>query len=609
MTATSASSPAPVSPAQEPHWRTDDLYPGLDSPQYTAAIDDIAARVTALGNLFDRLEIRKDGQTENVTAVFEEATQALNALLHQLAPVRAYAHAFVTTDSRNDLAQARSSELGTLTRPLGDLNTRYSAWLGGLDMESLKAESELAQAHSYTLERAQHAARYQMSPAEEALASELSSSSNEGWNKLHSNLCSLLMAEVSGPDGTRQTLPVTAIRNLGSDPSSTVRAEAYAAELRLWQQTEVPLAAALNGIKGRVNVLNARRGYQGAVEATLSGNSIDHDTLAAMQRAVIASFPDFRRYFAAKARLLGHTDGKLPWSDLFAPVGEAGREWTYPEAKRFVEQSFRGYSQRLGDFAARAFAEDWLDVPARAGKRGGAFCMGWRSGESRILLNHAPSLDSTSTLAHELGHGYHNLCLKERTPLQRQTPMTLAETASIFCETIVQQNALAAVQGQGQKAERLYVLETQLMGQAQVVVDIHSRFLFESAVFEAREKRDLSPAELSGLMQQAQQGTYGEALSCLHPYMWAVKSHYYGSSFYNYPYTFGLLFGLGLYARYRAEPDAFRAQYDELLSQTGMGDAATLAAGFGIDTRDEAFWSSSLDVIRENIAEYEALAG
>ncbi|WP_424951445.1 M3 family oligoendopeptidase [Deinococcus sp.] len=589
-----------ATPSQEPHWRTDDLYPGIDSSEYLAAIAGIADQVGALGGIFDRLEIRKDGQREEVAAAYDEATTALNALLADLAPVRAYANAFVTTDSRNDAAQARASELSTLTQPLGDLMTRYSAWLGGLDLVELKANSGMARAHSYSLERAQHAARHQMSPAEEALASELAGSGNESWAKLHGNVCSLLVAEVGG-----QRLPVTAIRNLGSDPSGAVRAEAYAAELKLWQQAEVPLAAALNGIKGRVNVLNARRGYGDAVEPTLSGNSIDRQTLAAMQRAVVASFPDFRRYFAAKARLLGHQNGQLPWSDLLAPVGEPGREWSYPESKSFVEDSFRGYSERLADFARAAFEGDWLDVPARAGKRGGAFCMSWRKGESRILLNHARSLDSTSTLAHELGHGYHNLCLKERTPLQKQTPMTLAETASIFCETIVQQNALASATG----AERLYVLETQLMGQAQVVVDIHSRFLFEQAVFEGREKRDLSPTELNTLMEQAQRDTYGDALSSLHPYMWAVKPHYYGSSFYNYPYTFGLLFGLGLYARYRSQPDSFRAQYDELLSRTGMGDAASLAAEFGIDTRDEAFWVSSLDVIRESIREYEGLAG
>ncbi len=585
---------------QEPHWRTDDLYPGIESPQYRSAITGVGEQVAALGALFDHLDIRKDGRGEEVAAAYDEATGALNALYTALMPVRAYAQAFVTTDSRDDAAQAAASELGTLTQPLGDLLARYSAWLGGLNPDDLQAQSEVARAHAYSIERARHTARHQMSPAEEALASELNSSSNEAWNKLHGNVCSLLMAEVGG-----EVLPVTAIRNLASDPASAVRAEAYAAELKLWQSAEVPLAAALNGIKGRVNVLNARRGYADATESTLAANSIDRETLGAMQRAVVASLPDFRRYFAAKARLLGHQDGKLPWSDLFAPVGESGREWTYPEAKRFVEDSFRSYSDRLADFAANAFAGDWLDVPARAGKRGGAFCMGWKNGESRILLNHAPSLDSTSTLAHELGHGYHNLCLKGRTPLQKQTPMTLAETASIFCETVVQQQALASAQGQ----ERLYVLETQLMGQAQVVVDIHSRFLFEQGVFSAREKRDLSPTELNTLMERAQRDTYGDALSSLHPYMWAVKPHYYGSSFYNYPYTFGLLFGLGLYAQYRSQPDSFRARYDELLSKTGMGDAATLAAEFGIDTRSEAFWTSSLDVIRESIAEYEGLVG
>jgi oligoendopeptidase F len=585
---------------QEPHWRTDDLYPALDSPEYALAVQQLAEGVASLGRVFGEQQIRKDGQQSDPAHAFEQVTAALNALLTQLLPVRAYAQAFVTTDSNNDLAQARASELSTLIQPLGDLMTRYSAWLGGLDLEALMAQSALARSHSYTLQQAREAAQHQMSPAEEALASELNSSGSEAWNKLHGNVCSLLMAEVGG-----KQLPVTAIRNLASDPSSAVRAEAYAAELQLWQQAEVPLAAALNGVKGRGNILNARRGYVDAVQPTLSANSIDQQTLSAMQRAVVASFPDFRRYFAAKAKLLGHADGKLPWADLFAPVGAAGREWTYPEAKSFVENSFRSYSEKLGDFAARAFAEDWLDVPARAGKRGGAFCMGWKPGESRILLNHAPSLDSTSTLAHELGHGYHNLCLKDRTPLQQQTPMTLAETASIFCETVVQQNALASATG----AERLYVLETALMGQAQVVVDIHSRFLFESAVFAGRQKRDLSPTEFSALMEQAQRDTYGDALSTLHPYMWAVKPHYYSSSFYNYPYTFGLLFGLGLYARYRQGPESFKAQYDELLSRTGMGDAATLAAEFGIDTRDETFWVSSLDVIRESIAEYEKLAG
>jgi oligoendopeptidase F len=210
-----------------------------------------------------------------------------------------------------------------------------------------------------------------------------------------------------------------------------------------------------------------------------------------------------------------------------------------------------------------------------------------------------------STLAHELGHGYHNMNLAARTMLQRNTPMTLAETASIFCETIVREAALKNANAQ----ERIEILEASLVGSCQVVVDITSRFLFEQGVFETRRKRELSVDELNEMMLQAQRDTYGDGLDTaqLHPYMWAMKPHYYstGRSFYNFPYMFGLLFGLGLYAQYRQAPETFRREYDELLSSTGLADAATLAARFGIDTRTPDFWRASLDNIRREVEQFE----
>jgi oligoendopeptidase F len=212
-----------------------------------------------------------------------------------------------------------------------------------------------------------------------------------------------------------------------------------------------------------------------------------------------------------------------------------------------------------------------------------------------------------STLAHELGHAYHNLNLAGRTMLQRATPMALAETASIFCETLVTQAGLRHAGDQ----ERLVLLESWLQGSCQVVVDISSRFLFEQRVFEQRRAHELSVDDFNGLMLQAQRETYGDGLdeSTLHPYMWAVKSHYYSAarSYYNYPYMFGLLFGLGLFARYQEEPGAFVATYDDLLSSTGLDDAATLAGRFGIDIRTPEFWRSSLDVIRADIDRFETL--
>jgi oligoendopeptidase F len=262
----------------------------------------------------------------------------------------------------------------------------------------------------------------------------------------------------------------------------------------------------------------------------------------------------------------------------------------------------------MGAFARRAFAESWIDAQPRTGKRDGAFCMGLRADESRIAQNYRPAFGGVSTLAHELGHAYHNLCLAPRTALQRDTPMTLAETASIFCETIIRQ---AALNSDTPEAEQLSILEASLQGSCQVVVDITSRFLFEERVLSARRERELSEGELCDLMAQAQRETYGDGLqdSALHPYMWAAKPHYYGASFYNFPYMFGLLFGLGLFAKYQEDPDNFRAQYDDLLSATGMDDAATLALRFGFDLHDTAFWEGSLNVIRADVDRFVLLAG
>jgi oligoendopeptidase F len=324
-----------------------------------------------------------------------------------------------------------------------------------------------------------------------------------------------------------------------------------------------------------------------------------------MMTAAGESFPDFRRYLRAKARALGLP--ALAWYDLFAPVGGSGRDWTFDDAARFIGEQFGSYSPRLRGLAERAFGERWIDAEPRAGKVGGAFCMLLRDGESRVLANYEPSFNSVSTLAHELGHAYHNLNLANRTPLQRLLPMTLAETASTFCETIVVQAALR----DGGAQEQIAILEASLQNACQIVVDITSRFLFEQRVFERRRQRELSIAEFCGLMLGAQHETYGDGLDpdALHAYMWAAKPHYYSSTFYNYPYMFGLLFGLGLYARYQADPEGFTAVYDDLLSSTGLGDAADLAGRFGIDIRGADFWRASLDVIRRDIGRFEALVG
>ncbi|WP_135228068.1 M3 family oligoendopeptidase [Deinococcus fonticola] len=588
-----------------PRWRTDDLYPGLDDARFEADLTALNADVQALERQFDDLNIRKDG-AEMTPATLETVLGALNALSRQRQRLGVYVNAFTSVDSRNALAQQKQGELTTITLPLGPLRSRLTAWLGGLDDEALQnllAASDLAREHEFFIRKAVKYARHQMTPPEEDLAARLHPSGAGGWGKLHGNYTSQLLGEYRG-----QQLPVTALRVLASDADPGVRKDAFDAEIAAWKTAELVCAACMNGIKGEQGTLAARRGFVDPVEPSLLMNNIDRETLDAMLGAVKRSLPDFHRYFRAKAKVLGKE--KMDWWDITAPVGESQTEWLYPAGADFVEKQFRTYSAKMGDFAARAFREDWIDAGPRDGKRGGAFCMGWEGDASRIMMNHAPSLDSVSTLAHELGHGYHNLVITERTPLQRETPMTLAETASIFCETIIQNAALDTAQG----AEKLYVLETQIMGHSQVVVDIYSRFLFEQAVFEKRAGRDLTPQEYNDLMTWAQREAYGDTIGTLHPYMWAVKPHYYMTMFYNYPYTFGLLFGLGVYAQYQqaraqGEEAEFQARYDQLLSSTGLADARTLAAQFGIDITKGDFWEGSLNVIKAQIDEYEKTVG
>ena len=592
---------------QLPHWDMSGVFPGLASPEFDAGFADVIARLSALETLFDTEGI--DGRAaaaldDQTVRVFECALAQYNAMLETMETVSSYIFAFVSTDSRNNLAQAKLSEFQLQEVRIEKLGTRLTAWLGSLDVEALIERSAAAAEHAYPLRLARQAAEHQMSPAEEALAAELNPAAGSAWEKLRDNLSSQIMVRLI-IDGDERELPMSEVRNLALHADRDLRRRAYEAELAAWADHALPIAAALNGIKGQVNTLSARRRWADPLDEALFGAHIDRETLDAMIAAARAAFPDLRRYLRIKARALNIP--AVTWYDLFAPVGQASREWQWGDAVAFLLAQFGSYSDRMRGLAERAINERWIDAEPRAGKQGGAFCMSLGSGESRILANYTPAYDAVSTLAHELGHAYHNLNESGLTYYQRDTPMTLAETASTFCETIVREAALA----NSDPEEQLYILEQSLQGHCQIVVDIISRFDFERRVFAARQERELSIDELNAFMLDAQRGTYGDALdpATLHPAMWAVKGHYYSThqSYYNFPYLFGLLFGLGLYARYREDADAFRTGYDDLLAWTGRADAAELGARFGIDVRSADFWRSSLDVIRDDIARFEQL--
>lgn len=603
-----ATEPTTDSADDLPRWSVADVHESFESRSFVDAMERLGAETTRLIALFDEHDVRATDPrpvTADDGAAADAVLAGYNSLGDQLQELYAVIAATITTDSRHEHAQSLMSRLHTENARLVPLLARLADWVHSLGVDELAAVSDEVAAHHGPLSRLDERAGHQMSESDEALYAELATTGSAAWARLHSDVTSQLTTEVELPDGT-QTLPMPAVRGLATSPDPAVRKAAFDAELRAWPTIATPVAAALNAIKGEATIVNRRRRWDDPLDASLFANSVSRDTFDAMQEAVVEALPDFRRWMRAKAKLHGHADG-LPWWDLVAPIPQAASTLSWNAGIEWVRTAFATYSDELAGLVDRALDERWIDAAPRDGKTGGAFCMSFTDDRSLVLLNWAGSVESAQTTAHELGHAYHNTTLAGRTPLQRRLPMALAETASIFCETLAVEAGLARLDG----PERLALLDVDLAGSNQVVVDIHSRFLFETEVFERRRRGTLGVRELDELMLDAQSRAYGDGidLDTRNPYLWLLKSHYYGSHFYNWPYTYGLLFGLGLYGEYRTDPDAFRVGYADLLSRAGMDTAEQLGKAFGLDVTDVAFWRASLDVCRDRIAQYEQLAG
>ncbi len=595
-----------------PRWNLTNIYTSLEDPKFIHDFDQIKTEIEALQAFYSStiLPLDKTARPETLAPVLDSLVERLNTFMLKTDTMGAYLHGLISTDSFDKAAEQMQSRFEIETLPFNNLKLQLRKWLGSLGNALPQALQLPGMAYDhafYLLEEAQRA-QFTMSEAEEILANELDLSGASAWTALHGVLTSQKTVGFE-LEGELQTLSMPALINLRSHPSADVRQRAYQLEQSIWEEMKEPLAACLNGVKGQVITLDLKRGRKTSLDSSLEQARIDAETLDSMLSTMRESLPTFRRYFKAKARHLGNE--QLPWWNLFAPFGSSERQYSFEDARELILSNFADFSPELSNFAKKAFDQQWIDAESRPGKRGGAYCMGVDAlKESRILCNFDGSLDQVMTLAHELGHGFHNHCAFQagKTQLQTRTPMTLAETASIMNETIMFH---ALLKSAASPAEELALLETRLLGDSAVIVDILSRFIFEKEVFARRARASLSADEISQIMLQAQKETYGDGLdnAILNPFAWTWKPHYYraGLSFYNYPYAFGLLFGTGLYATYQQRGSAFVEDYKNLLASTGEASASDLAARFGIDIRSREFWSTSLAQSAALIERYESL--
>lgn len=581
-------------------WSLKELYTSFDSPEFLDDLKRLDSLIEEFSNWADANLSTRDNPVEKMER-FIKYSQKVSSLFTKLI---SFTSLTLSVESTNEIAQKYHDKLAVkgsnLTRP----NVQFQSFLKELDnLEELINTSELLKEHKFYLEEIKRQSKYMLSEKEEVLISKLVNTGSSAWSNLQNKITSTLMVEVN-INGEVKSLPLPAARNLAYDKDPNIRKAGYEAELKAYKKIEESSAAALNSIKGEVITLAELRGYKSPLEETLVQSRMDKETLDAMFTAIKEFLPVFRKYYRRKAEILGYKNG-LPFYELFAPIGKVNRTFTYDEAMDYIIKNFRTFSDKLADFAKHAYENNWLDVEPREGKRGGAFCSNLHPiGESRIMANFSGSFSNMTTLAHELGHAYHGSCLKDESILNSRYPMPIAETASIFCETIVVNAAL----NEADDEEAIGILETSISDAGQVIVDIYSRFLFESELFERRKNGTLSVNELKEIMTNAQKEAYGDGLdhNYLHPYMWLNKPHYYTASrnFYNFPYAFGLLFSKGLYAEYLKRGKEFVKEYDELLKATGKNNIKDVAKMANIDVTDPEFFRSSLRLIEKDINKF-----
>jgi pepF/M3 family oligoendopeptidase len=590
-----------------PRWDLAPLYPGFDSPEYRGA----KARLASLSERW-LTHLGRAGEAESLADWLLSALELEDEALSLRETLAAYAYASYSTATRDATALAEVNAMEALALPLKRASVLFRDALAARksEIEALldpagPSRDERLDACVFHLREELFWQSRQMTSALEDLAADLSRSGGDAWGRLQEAVSSNAGVAWDAAKGERKT--VVELRNLAYDADRAVREKAYRLELEAWKASEIPIAAALNGVKGFAVSLNARRGWGGALDKSIAQARMTRASLDALVGALEASLPSWRRYLKAKARLLGLE--ALAFYDLFAPVGGASRVYSFDEARATIARVFGSFDPGMGEFAERAFRDRWIDARPREGKVGGAYCIDFPSaGTSRVLCNFDGSFSALTTVAHELGHAWHGERVRGQRYVNTQYPMTLAETASIFAETLVFEDAVRAAS----PAERAALLEARLQDACQVIVDILSRFRFERAVFERRPSGELAPDELCELMLEAQRSTYGDGLDpkLLHPYMWAAKSHYYSPelSFYNFPYAFGLLFGIGLYARYLEEGPPFAASYRGILEETGRASAVDVCARAGCDIEGRAFWDAGLALFASEVEELERLA-
>ncbi|RRN73238.1 M3 family oligoendopeptidase [Peribacillus simplex] len=455
----------------------------------------------------------------------------------------------------------------------------------------------------FVLNERRERAKEKLSVKEESLITQLSMDGFEGWSQMYDTIVSSMTIPHKG-----ENLSVGQAANKFSDPDGKARKELFTAWEQAWGGKSDLFARTLNHLAGFRLSVNDKRGWDDILKEPLEIGRMKKETLESMWNVIADHKEPLVRFLQRKAELLDLD--KLSWADLDAPlaVTAESKVMDYQEGADFIIQQFSKFGSQLANFTQKAFEDSWIEAEDRPGKRPGGFCTGFPlNKQSRIFMTYSGTPSNVSTLAHELGHAFHSYAMREIHPLNRSYAMNVAETASTFAEMVVSD---AAVKEAASEEEKLVLLEDKIQRSVTLLMNVHARFLFETRFYDERKQGYVSAERLNELMVDAQKEAYGDALSDYNPTFWASKLHFYitGVPFYNFPYTFGYLFSLGIYANALKEPAGFEEKYIALLKDTGSMKVENLAdKHLGVDLTTRDFWEEAVNACMKDVEEFMRL--
>ncbi|MBB2480054.1 M3 family oligoendopeptidase [Bacillus sp. APMAM] len=518
------------------------------------------------------------------------------------------AGAFVSCLQAQNTEDAKANELrgavATLRAQLNTILTNFDDKLTNIKDEDwnnlLKADgiNEL----EFVLNERRQKAKEKLSKDQEALLNALSVDGYHGWGEMYDSLVSKVKIPFE-ENGEIKKLSVGQAHNKFSDPDREIRKDVFRKWEEAWDDKADLFAATLNHLAGFRLTIYEQRGWDKVLKEPLSYNRMKKETLDMMWQVISDYKQPFVEYLNRKAEMLGVE--KLSWYDLDAPVGDVNSLFSFDEGAEFIINHFGEFGENLANFTKKAFEDSWIEAEDRAGKRPGGFCTGFPlSSQSRIFMTYSGTPSNVSTLAHELGHAFHSYALRDVHPLKRGYAMNVAETASTFAEMIV---ADASVKNAKDDKERLTLLEDKVQRSVALLMNIHARFLFETRFYEERKNGLVSKNRLNELMMEAQKEAYGNGLEEYHPLFWASKLHFFitGVPFYNFPYTFGYLFSLGIYAQALKEGKGYEEKYMALLRDTGSMNVEELALKhLNVDLTQRDFWEAGVKLCVKDVEEF-----